>query len=112
MTPEETALREGLRYKRLLELRFRRQQVIGGYIVDFYCAAAGLIIEVDGKVHLRRRACDHFRDACLLARGLEVYHVSNDRIVRELPLVLQEIALACRQRMARATVSSACYQEE
>ncbi|HCG30677.1 MAG TPA: restriction endonuclease, partial [Chloroflexi bacterium] len=51
MTPAEEWLWEALRGGRLDGLKFRRQQVIGGYIADFYCDAAGLVIEVDGPVH-------------------------------------------------------------
>jgi very-short-patch-repair endonuclease len=42
---------EILRDRRLLELKFRRQQVIRGFIVDFYCAEHHLAIELDGPVH-------------------------------------------------------------
>jgi hypothetical protein len=42
-----------LRDKRFTALRFRRQQPIGPYIVDFYCSAAKLVIELDGNLHGR-----------------------------------------------------------
>jgi very-short-patch-repair endonuclease len=51
MTPEERILWERLRRNGLNGIHFRRQQVIDGYIVDFYCQSANLIIEVDGEVH-------------------------------------------------------------
>lgn len=51
MTPEEQVLWQHLRRNGLNGLHFRRQQVIDGYIVDFYCHSANLIIEVDGEVH-------------------------------------------------------------
>lgn len=51
MTPAETCLWEQLRGNRCAGLHFRRQQVIDGFIADFYCHDAGLVVEVDGGVH-------------------------------------------------------------
>ncbi len=51
MTPAEKVLWEVLRNKGCHNLKFRRQQVIEGYIVDFFCASKKLVIEVDGSVH-------------------------------------------------------------
>ncbi|HET9590811.1 MAG TPA: DUF559 domain-containing protein [Anaerolineales bacterium] len=50
ITPAETMLRQELRANKL-GVRFRRQQVIAGFIVDFYCHKAGLLIELDGDMH-------------------------------------------------------------
>lgn len=52
MTSAEKILWEHLRAKRFKNFKFRRQQIIEGFIVDFYCHSLGLIIEVDGEVHL------------------------------------------------------------
>jgi very-short-patch-repair endonuclease len=52
MTQAECILWERLRDRRLAGIKFRRQHSIGAYNVDFYCAAARLIIEVDGGNHL------------------------------------------------------------
>ena len=51
MTEEERLLWKCLRTHRLADLHFRRQQIIDGFIVDFYCHTAGLVVEVDGEVH-------------------------------------------------------------
>ena len=51
MTPAEKILWGQLRGRRLRGLHFRRQQVIEGFIVDFYCHAAGIVVEVDGPIH-------------------------------------------------------------
>jgi len=50
MTPAETIFWQELRGNKL-GVRFRRQQVIAGFIVDFYCDQPGLVIELDGSVH-------------------------------------------------------------
>jgi very-short-patch-repair endonuclease len=58
MTFEERALWQAIRNNALSGLHFRRQQVIAGFIVDFYCASARLAIEVDGPVHSGRKDYD------------------------------------------------------
>ena len=97
MTAGEKLLWERLRANRLLGLHFRRQQVIGGFIVDFYCHAAALVIEVDGGIHQRQIAYDEERDRVLSARGLRVLRFSDGAIRKDLPNVLAIIAAACRE---------------
>ena len=63
MTPAEAILWKHLRTDQLGGLHFRRQQVLDGYIVDFYCHAAQLVIEVDGEVHASQHEYDAERDA-------------------------------------------------
>ena len=50
-TPSEKRLWQKLRQKQLLGFKFRRQQAIDRFIVDFYCAKARLVVEVDGGIH-------------------------------------------------------------
>ena len=51
MTPAERLMWEQLRDRRLAGLKFRRQQIIEGFIVDFYCDSARLVVEIDGGQH-------------------------------------------------------------
>lgn len=51
MTPAETAFWEMVKDKQFLGLKFRRQQIIRGFIVDFYCNEIGLVVEIDGPIH-------------------------------------------------------------
>jgi len=90
MTPAEKVLWEGLR-KHRLGPHFRRQQVIAGFIVDFYCHAARLVIEVDGDVHLEQVQADARRDEGLEEMGLRVLHVRNDLVLGDLEGVLARI---------------------
>ena len=53
-TPQERAVWQRVRRNRLLGLHFRRQQIIDGFVADFYCHAAGVVIELDGLDHLRQ----------------------------------------------------------
>lgn len=62
MTQAERILWDYLRGNRLHGLHFRRHQVIDGYIVDFYCHSAGLVIEVDGEIHNNQKEEDLERE--------------------------------------------------
>jgi very-short-patch-repair endonuclease len=93
MTPAERVLWHALRGNRRGGLHFRRQQVIDGLIVDFYCHAAGLVIEVDGPVHADadQRAYDAARDAVLTGRGLRILRITNADVLHRLEDVLARI---------------------
>ena len=95
MTPAEAALWKQLRANRAGGLHFRRQQVIAGFIVDFYCHAAGLVVELDGDVHAGQRSYDEERDAILAAHGLHVVRVSNAEVTEDLAGVLQMLMALC-----------------
>ena len=77
-TPAERYAWRFLRRHRL-GFQFRRQHVIVGFIVDFYCPALRLVIEVDGPIHDRhdRWVYDRRRDAVLTGLGLRVIHMRN-----------------------------------
>ncbi|MDH7486387.1 MAG: DUF559 domain-containing protein [Anaerolineae bacterium] len=97
MTKEERLLWQHLRANRLHGFHFRRQQIINGFIVDFYCHAAGLVVELDGEVHQQQVEYDTERDRILSARGLRILRFRNEEIRRDLPGVLTRIAEACRE---------------
>jgi ATP-dependent DNA helicase RecQ len=94
-TGGEAALWTELRGRRLGGWKFRRQQVIAGYIVDFYCAELRLAIEVDGAVHGARRAEDEQRDDDLGALGLGVLRVRDADVLARRGEVLRTIAARC-----------------
>jgi very-short-patch-repair endonuclease len=96
MTPAETILWKHLRANRLEGFHFHRQQVIRGYIVDFYCHQANLVVEVDGEIHLAQQEYDHKRDAILSALGLRVMRFTNAQVEHNLGTVLAAILDACR----------------
>lgn len=90
-TAAEKALWRSLRTNRLDGWHFRRQQVIAGYIVDFYCHAAALIIEIDGDVHLSQVEYDQERDAALTALGFRVLRFTNQEVLEKHEEVLEAI---------------------
>ena len=91
MTPQERILWHALRNDALGALHFRRQQVIAGYIIDFYCASAKLAIEIDGDSHLNRVEHDAQRDRALLEMGIRTLRISNSEVDRDLDGVLKKI---------------------
>ena len=93
-TPAETRLWQFLRGNRLSGLHFRRQQVIDGFIVDFYCHAAALIVETDGKVHDAAKEYDATRDHLFTLRGLRVVRIPNEDVINNIAAVLQTIYTA------------------
>jgi very-short-patch-repair endonuclease len=100
MTQAEGILWQSLRANRLDGLHFRRQQLVFGFIVDFYCHAARLIIEVDGSIHGDQLEWDAERQVILEQRGFCVVRFTNDAVVHRLPVVLQEIRDALTQRIS------------
>ena len=96
-TPDERTLWEALRSDALAGLHFRRQQVIGGFIADFYCASAQVAIELDGPVHVHAEQMreDAERDRVLASRGIRTMRIASERVGTELAKVLEEIRAAC-----------------
>lgn len=99
LTGPERGLWHLLRGRQLAGMKFRRQQVIGPYIVDFYCAQAHLVIEVDGESHVGRGNSDAARDSYLESHGLRVLRVTNDDVLRE----SEAVALAILRAAGRET---------
>ena len=95
MTQAEKALWPHLKANKLRGLHFRRQQVIEGFIVDFYCHSAGVVIELDGGIHEHRREYDDARDAVFSSMGLTVLRYPNAWVFTGLHRMLDEIANAC-----------------
>ena len=98
-TPEERVVWRELRAGRL-GLKFRRQWPVGGYVVDFVCFEARLIVELDGGQHAAEdaRAYDTARTAVLEAGGFTVLRIWNSEVRQNLPGVLDSIDRHCRRR--------------
>jgi very-short-patch-repair endonuclease len=89
-----------LRRKRTSDYRFRRQQPAGPFIVDFYCPAAKLIVELDGDQHgmAERQAYDEVRTRWLSARGHLVLRFGNGEVLKNMAGVLDCIERAVTAR--------------
>ena len=90
MTSAEKLLWQEVRAKRL-GVRFRRQQIIAGFIVDFYCHKAGLVVEVDGDIHDLQQDEDARREKVLREMGLRIVRFRNDEIMKNLSTVVRKI---------------------
>jgi very-short-patch-repair endonuclease len=93
MTDAESRLWRVLRNKQLKDLQFYRQKIIGDYIVDFYCPAAKLVVEVDGSQHYSGLGTetDYIRDQFLMDHGLRVRRVNNLDVLTNLEGVVEII---------------------
>jgi very-short-patch-repair endonuclease len=94
MTDAERMLWKSLRARRFEGVEFRRQELIGRYIVDFVSHETRLIIELDGGQHTTQAAYDADRTQWLNSRGYRVIRFWNDQVLTETEPVLESIALA------------------
>ena len=90
MTPAERVLWQELRANKL-GVHFRRQQIMAGFIVDFYCHKAVLVIELDGDVHDLQQEEDAQREKILNEMGLRVIRFRNDEVFKNLPVIVAKI---------------------
>jgi very-short-patch-repair endonuclease len=93
-TDAETLLWKHLRDRRFETFKFRRQHPCGPYILDFYCAARHVAIELDGGQHyeLSAQAYDARRTALLCQEGITVLRFPTDLVFRDLGAMLEYIA--------------------
>ena len=96
MTPAENKLWYHLRRNNLANFHFRRQQIIGSYIVDFYCHSAKLVVELDGSGHLDQVMYDQKRDETLVGLGLRVLRFYNSDVIEDIDTVLEVILEHCQ----------------
>jgi very-short-patch-repair endonuclease len=104
-TPAEAKLWSRLRANQVHGLKFRRQQPIGPYIVDFYCSSRHLIIEVDGDTHIDRANYDEVRTQWLIEKGYRVVRFCNSDLHEDLDGVLEKI-ISYAEGQARFTALS------
>ena len=119
LTDAERVLWRHLRAHRFQGQKFRRQQPLGPYVVDFVHFSAKLVIEVDGGQH-NGATTDLRRDAWLSAEGFRVLRFWNDQVLRQQEAVLEAILLALGEphpspptclRSARALGDICCHRQ-
>ena len=79
-TKSEKTVWELLKNRKFLGLKFRRQHVIEGFIVDFYCHSLKLAIEVDGSIHLKQKNYDQLRQEAIESEGIRFLRITNNEI--------------------------------
>ena len=90
-TDVERLLWKHLRAKRLAQWKFKRQQPVGLYIVDFVCFEARLIVELDGGHHADQLEYDEKRTTWLESQGFIVSRFWNNEVIENLEGVMQGI---------------------
>lgn len=101
MTSEERKLwYDFLKY---LPVTFNRQKVIGTYVVDFYCASAKCVIELDGLQHFTENGSrrDEKRDVYFQREGIAVLRYSNEDVRKNFDGVCADIAKKLQERTGR-----------
>ncbi|WP_029910816.1 endonuclease domain-containing protein [Pelobacter seleniigenes] len=91
MTAAERKLWWLVRNRQIKDQRFRRQMVIGPYIVDFCCPAHKLIIEIDGGQHQENREKDKIRTRWLEEQGFQVLRFWNHQVLTSVETVVEAI---------------------
>ena len=84
-------------------VRFLRQKVFGNYIVDFYCAKAKLVIELDGSQHYEPSGIEHdsLRSLYLESLGLKVLRIPNNEISRNFRGVCEYIDMEVKKSLSQ-----------
>ena len=101
MTDAEQLLWYRIRRKQIQGVQFYRQKPLLSFIVDFYCPAAKLVVELDGSQHFEddHQTKDQMRDAALAGLGLRVLRFDNRQVLLETDAVLAVIDEVVRGRV-------------
>jgi very-short-patch-repair endonuclease len=93
MTEAEKIFWNSVRNRKFRNLKFRRQQIVEGFIVDFYCDKLKLCIEIDGGVHSEEsiKKYDIERDKALKMHNLSIMRFSNGEAKKDIAGVLGKI---------------------
>ena len=89
-----------LRNRKLDQHKFRRQFTLGPYVLDFYCPALRLAVEVDGGQHLEAEGLlrDKARTAFLQSKGVAVFRYTNLEVLQNLPGVVEALLAVVKER--------------
>ncbi|MDI6739097.1 MAG: DUF559 domain-containing protein, partial [Candidatus Edwardsbacteria bacterium] len=87
MTYAERCFWNAVRGRKLFGLKFRRQQIIEGFIADFYCHELRLIVEIDGGIHETQKHYDMLRTGIIANNDIAVMRFENDDVVNRFDVV-------------------------
>lgn len=101
-TEAEILLWGRLRNRRFWGLKFRRQHILGRYVVDFFAFldtpdCPGIVIELDGGIHADQVDYDYIRDEWMKAQGYHVVRIPNETMLREPKKAMNAILIALPQ---------------
>ncbi len=114
MTEAESLLWGYLRNRRCGGFKFRRQQIIEGFISDFYCEQAQLVVEVDGGIHSDPdvKANDLHREKVFKARGIMTFRFNNDEVKYQTEAVVKKIENNCKSHLKPTQLAKWDMQRE
>lgn len=104
-TPAESIVWRHLRNRHMKQFKFRRQHPIGPFFADFYCAAAQVIVELDGDSHAATKQYDVVRDEWMVREGIEVFRCRNSDVYENLDGFMEVLWNRCRERTAALSPS-------
>jgi very-short-patch-repair endonuclease len=90
-TPSEAVLWQAVRGRKLEGIKFRREQPIGPFVVDFFAASERLIVEVDGPIHESQVEADARRQGLLEELGFRFVRIQSEVVERDLATALEMI---------------------
>jgi len=90
-TPEEALVWDKLRSRKFKGLKFRRQHVIEGFVVDFYCHELRLAVEIDGPVHNKQKDYDTLRQMLIESKNIRFIRITNNEVHRNINILLNRI---------------------
>ncbi|WP_233263321.1 endonuclease domain-containing protein [Caedibacter taeniospiralis] len=105
----EVLLWQQLKSRKLLNLKFDRQTIIGNYIVDFYCYELGVVIEIDGCTHDFKTVYDTRRDGYLQQHGLMVIHLLDRDVKQSLSAAVAYLEGVLMKRQKWLREYGGCY---
>ncbi|MCK9462795.1 MAG: DUF559 domain-containing protein [Proteobacteria bacterium] len=95
-TPSEGVFWQVVRNRKLCGTKFRRQQIIGPFIVDFFAPSHRLVVEIDDGIHFGQEESDAERERFLYDCGLRVLRFSADSVDRDLSSMVARVTEALR----------------
>ncbi|MBI5963598.1 MAG: endonuclease domain-containing protein [Chloroflexi bacterium] len=101
-TPSEAILWQALRGRKLDGTKFRRQQPVGYFVVDFYNSTYRLVVEVDGPIHDNQVDADRARQEILEVLGLNVLRIKSEIIEKNLSIALNDIRVKIEELRIKA----------
>ena len=97
-TPSEKVIREKVLRKKQTWYTFLRQKMIGSYILDFYCSKLLFGIEIDGRIHDKRKDYDAIRSNFLQHQWIKILRFTNEEVFKDIEKVKNRIMEYIRER--------------
>ena len=94
-TEAEEIIWEKLKSKKLNGLKFRRQVPYDTFVLDFLCPSKKVILEIDGKIHLKTKIRDQERDEYFMEKGYKILRIKNEEVLNNVAAVLKRIRKMC-----------------